>query len=68
MIVAGIKPDQLHTFLTALNIPALPPTLVKRHERLVGPAIETVAENSCQNSIKLEKAMTIATKNGTEIH
>ena len=57
MIDAGIGEAQLNTVLSALNIPPLTATILKRYERIVGRVIETVAKNSCHESIKLEKAM-----------
>jgi len=58
MIDAGIGEIHLNTILSALNIPALNPTVVKRHERVVGPAIKSVTKDSCREVLQLEKKLT----------
>ncbi|KAJ8684806.1 hypothetical protein QAD02_020599 [Eretmocerus hayati] len=56
MIDAGIGP--VNTLLSALNAPSVNHTTLKRYERIIGPAIERVAEKSCIESIRLEKEFT----------
>ena len=57
---AGIGLTHANAFLSALNIPAIHPNLFKRYERFMGSSIEKVANASCRESIKLEKALTEA--------
>lgn len=42
-----------------MNIPAVTETLLKRHERIVGPAIETVAKDTCLKMAIVEKELSI---------
>jgi len=57
MLDAGIGPAQLNTLLSALNIQPVSESLLKRHERVVGPFIEAVAADSCKEAIQLEKSL-----------
>ncbi|XP_024890202.1 uncharacterized protein LOC112466368 isoform X2 [Temnothorax curvispinosus] len=58
--VMGIGETHLNTILSALNIPPLNPTVVKRHERVAGPAIESIAKDSCREGLQLEKKLTLS--------
>ncbi|KAH0549838.1 hypothetical protein KQX54_015017, partial [Cotesia glomerata] len=58
-IDAGIGEAQINTILSALDIPIINSALLKRYGRIVGAAIEQVAEDSCQDFIRLEKQLTI---------
>ena len=60
MIDAGLGETQLNSFLTAMNIPDISTSLLKRQERVIGKAIEEVAEESCRENLRLEKELTIA--------
>lgn len=51
MLDGGFGESHLNTLLTSLNIPAVSSSLLKRHERIVGPAIEAVAKESCIEGI-----------------
>lgn len=55
----GIGETQLNTILTALNVPTVNRNLIKRYERLVGPAIENVAKKICLEALKVERKLTI---------
>ena len=57
IIDGGIGETHLNTVLTSLDIPILTPTILKRNERIVGKAIETVPKKSCSTSIELEKTL-----------
>ncbi|XP_043271195.1 uncharacterized protein [Venturia canescens] len=57
---AGIGEAQMNTILSALDIPAVTKSLLKRHERIVGVAIEELANESCRTSIRIEKDLTVA--------
>ena len=59
MIDAGIGESHVNTFLSAMDVPSYSPQLMKKHERIVGPVIEEVAEESCIQSIRLEKEKTL---------
>ena len=59
MIDAGIGESQINTVLSSLNVPAVTAPLLKRHERIVGTAIEAVAQESCLESIRLENEITL---------
>lgn len=41
-----------------MNIPIISTSLLKRHERVIGPAIEAVASESFEKAIKLEIELT----------
>ncbi|XP_071652436.1 uncharacterized protein [Temnothorax longispinosus] len=60
MIDGGIGESQLNIILSALDIPSFSTATLKRNERIVGPAIESVARNSCREAIKVEKSLTVA--------
>lgn len=55
MIDAGMGATHVNAFLTAVNIPPIPPKTLKSHERYVGKKIEAAAQQSCQDAIMLEK-------------
>ena len=63
--------DQVNTFMTALNMPQVSKTLLKRHDWRVGPGIEAVAHESCAESILLERTLTESSEgtvnNGSDI-
>jgi len=58
MIDGGLGETQVNTLLSSLNIPAISSTTLKRYERKVGNTIESVAKESCQESIVVEKMLT----------
>ncbi|TGZ39745.1 Uncharacterized protein DBV15_10868 [Temnothorax longispinosus] len=62
MIDTGIGEVQVNTFLSALDIHPVSKSLLKRHERDAGLAIERLAKESCQKSIQLERQLTIASE------
>jgi len=59
MIDAGVGESHINTFFSALNVPVWHPSVVKRYERIVGSAIESTAKDSCQETINLEKKLTL---------
>ncbi|XP_014471570.1 PREDICTED: uncharacterized protein LOC106742804 [Dinoponera quadriceps] len=59
MIDAGIGETHVNSLLTSMDVPSIGPKTIKIHERVVGKAIEEVAEGSCLKSIQLEKKLTV---------
>ncbi|KAL7290174.1 hypothetical protein TKK_0015643 [Trichogramma kaykai] len=57
MLDTGTGTSQINSLLSTLDIPTVSKTTMKRHERIVGVAIEDVAKNSCVESILLEKKL-----------
>ncbi|CAD6233990.1 GSCOCG00007453001-RA-CDS [Cotesia congregata] len=55
----GIEETQLNTILSALNLPPVDHNLIKRYERLVGPATETVTKENCHDALKVEEELKI---------
>lgn len=58
MIDAGIGYTHVAAVFSSMNMPYSSHTTLKRHERIVGPAIEKVAHKSCVEAAKLEKGLT----------
>ena len=58
MYDSGMGERGVNTFLSAFNIPTVGSTSLKRYETEVGPAILHLAEQSCSDSIELEKKLT----------
>jgi len=56
----GFGATHMNAFLSSLNIPVVKADTFKRYERVVGPAMEKVAEGSCQEAIQEEKTLTLA--------
>lgn len=56
---SDIGPTKLNTLLTALNIPHVDPSTLKRAQEDVGPAVAAVAEESCMEALLLEKELTL---------
>jgi len=61
MVDSGSGPRPLNNILSAVNVPAVSESLLKRHERVVGPAIEAIAKRSCAKYIEQEKQLTVET-------
>ncbi|XP_043281560.1 uncharacterized protein [Venturia canescens] len=61
MIDAGVGISQLNSIFSALNIPIVSGTLVKRNERHVGKALEKLARETCREAVKLERELTQTT-------
>ncbi|KAJ8676959.1 hypothetical protein QAD02_012746 [Eretmocerus hayati] len=59
MLDAGIGETKINTVMSAVNIPTVSTSSMKRYERHVGQAIETLAKASCEEAIKMEKMLTI---------
>lgn len=60
---AGIGEAQMNIILSAINVPTLKAAMLKRYERVVGPVIEAVARESCQENVRQEIALTNARDN-----
>uniref|UniRef100_A0ABD2WE49 Mutator-like transposase domain-containing protein n=1 Tax=Trichogramma kaykai TaxID=54128 RepID=A0ABD2WE49_9HYME len=58
MIDIGIGETQFNSLLSAMNISSVSSNLIKRHERIVGPAIEAAAVESCSKYLEVEKRLT----------
>lgn len=58
-IDAGIGCDQINTFLSGINVPAISKNLYNRAENDIGPAIEKVAIRSCEKALEEERLLTI---------
>ena len=56
---AGIGPTHVNNFLTTMNIPAVDPKLLRRQERVIGPVIEKVAQESCDTATQDELSATV---------
>ena len=54
MINAGLGPSQVNTLMADMNIPPVCPKTLKRREREVGPAIESLAKRSCKRALEAE--------------
>ncbi|KAJ8670722.1 hypothetical protein QAD02_001981 [Eretmocerus hayati] len=59
MLDAGIGETKVNTVMSAINIPTVSATAMKRYERRVGQALETLALSSCEEALIEEKALTI---------
>ena len=55
---AGIGPTHVNNFLITMNIPAVDPKLLRRQERVIGPVIEKVAQESCDTATQDELSAT----------
>ncbi|KAL1516233.1 hypothetical protein ABEB36_000152 [Hypothenemus hampei] len=58
-IDAGIGCNQINKFFADLNVPILNDHTYKRHERIVGLAVENVAKKSCHDAAQAERHQTI---------
>lgn len=56
---SGLGCTALNKLLTCLNVPSISPSLYKRYEREVGPAIEAAAKESCKRAAKEERQLVI---------
>ncbi|XP_068757667.1 uncharacterized protein [Montipora capricornis] len=55
MLHAGMGPTHVNALLSSLNIPTLCVTTLKAREREIGPAIENIANKSCDLEMEEEK-------------
>lgn len=58
-IHTGIGHTQVQKFLSILDVPHLTKSLFKKHERIVGNAIEAVAKESCVEAAEIERDLTL---------
>ena len=56
----GIGATQLNNLLSELNLPTIHHKTLKNRDREIGPAIETVANNSMNSALAEEIQQTIA--------
>lgn len=59
MIDGGLGETETNGLLAALGLPTVSDKTLKKYERIVGPAIEKIAKNSCLEAIRVEKALTL---------
>ncbi|XP_058810185.1 uncharacterized protein LOC131675276 [Phymastichus coffea] len=59
MLDSGEGESGVNTMLSALNVPPVNKNSLKRYERVVGPAIDKVANESCIKAIQEEKRLTL---------
>lgn len=59
MIDTGLGERQLNSLLSLADIPTISSTTLKKHERIVGLIIEEITKESCVESIRLEKQLSI---------
>lgn len=62
MLDTGIGETGVNTFLSALNVPTVHPTSLKRWERHVGLQLEKLADELCSEAIVEEKKLTMDAK------
>ena len=55
---AGICSTHVNNLVTTMNIPAVDPKLLRRQERVIGPVIEKVAQDSCDTATQDELSAT----------
>lgn len=60
-------PEQVNSWLSAMNMLPASPSLLKRYERAVGREVEAVAKESCREAIELEKGLTLAIEGSSSI-
>ncbi|KAF7996094.1 hypothetical protein HCN44_009930 [Aphidius gifuensis] len=58
-IHSGLGCTQLNKFLAVLNVPPLSQSIYKRYEKIIGIAVEAVAEESCLAAAKEERQLTV---------
>ena len=58
MLDSGNGESHVNTIISSLLLPPVSSKILKKHERLVGKAIEEVAKDSCIEAIRLEKQKT----------
>ncbi|CAB0044998.1 unnamed protein product, partial [Trichogramma brassicae] len=63
MLHSGFGPTQMNKFFSVLQLPNINEKVLKSHERIVGPIVELVAEESCLKAADLERTLTIENKN-----
>lgn len=57
MYDSGIGVSQLNTLLSALNSPAIESSTMRRYEKHIAGTIETVALESCEEEILIERKL-----------
>ncbi|KAJ8665596.1 hypothetical protein QAD02_007258 [Eretmocerus hayati] len=60
---AGIGETKENTLLSVINSPTIHHSTLNKHERVVGPVIERVANASCVEAMQEEKLLTVAFNN-----
>lgn len=59
MLDGGQGPTHINNLLSSIDMPTLSTKTLKKYERQIGAAIETVCEESCVEAIQLEKKLTL---------
>ena len=54
MLDSGVGETQINLLLSALNVNQISNNLLKRYERIVGNAVESVATESCSGALEEE--------------
>ncbi|KAL7293956.1 hypothetical protein TKK_0012536 [Trichogramma kaykai] len=62
MLHSGFGPTQLNKLFSIMDLPNIDASILKNHERIVGPVVELVAQESCYNAAKVERSSTIENK------
>lgn len=66
MLHAGLGATHVNTLLSSLNIPSVCKCTLKEREREIGPAIENIANQSCELGMEDEKMEWGSTRHQTE--
>ena len=66
MLHAGIGSTHVNALLTSMNLPPVGVNSFKAREREIGPAIESVAKNSCEKALEAEKMCPLIEDGNTE--
>ena len=59
MINSGVGFTNLNKLLTSVNIPSISFTTHKRYEEEAGRALESIAKDSCERAVEIEKQLTV---------
>lgn len=59
MVDSGIGTTEVNTLLLAVDLPAVSNNTFKSAENIIGPFIEKVARQSCENALIEEREATI---------
>ncbi len=63
MLHSGMGPTHVNSFLTALNVPPVSENALINRQQEVGPALERVAKQSCQENATAERAREAESRN-----
>jgi hypothetical protein len=57
MLDCGMGATHVNAFLTAMNIPGMATTTIRRHENIVGDAITKITRRSCDCAVYKERQL-----------